>query len=402
MPGRRPLLRGFLGAGLVAGAASWRALAQTAASTGPRPASPRQAAPAGPEAPARILTPRPLQFPRDHGAHPDLRTEWWYLTGELAAGERRFGFQVTFFRSRVDGAQGMASAFAARQLLFAHAAVTDLAGGRLHHDQRIAREGFGIARASEADTDLRLRDWTMVRQSDGRYAARVEGGDFALELLATPTQPLLLQGQGGLSRKGPQPAQASYYYSQPQLQVEGQLRLSASGAGKGTGDGPRPGGKPAAFSARVQGRAWLDHEWSEALLHPEAVGWDWVGMNLHDGGALTVFRLRRADGSALWAGGSWRAAGGTVRAFAPGEVRMTAGRRWTSPLTGTAYPVEWTLETPAGRFTVQALADAQELDSRRSTGTVYWEGLSALQDARGREVGRGYLELTGYGRRLAL
>ena len=112
--------------------------------------------------------------------------------------------------------------------------------------------------------------------------------------------------------------------------------------------------------------------------------------------------LRRADGSALWAGGSWRAAGGAVRAFAPGDVRMTPGRTWTSPLTGTIYPVEWTLETPAGRFTVQALADAQELDSRRSTGTVYWEGLSALQDATGREVGRGYLELTGYGRRLAL
>ncbi|MDH4375527.1 MAG: carotenoid 1,2-hydratase [Ramlibacter sp.] len=312
-----------------------------------------------------------------------MRTEWWYLTGQAAAGDRRWGFQVTFFRSRVDATRGMTSAFAARELLFAHAAVTDLATGRLHHDQRIARAGFGVAQAGLADTDLRIRDWTLIRQPDGRYLARVEGGDFALELDATPTQPLLLQGQDGLSRKGPEPTQASYYYSQPQLQVQGRLRLGKQASG-------------------VTGRAWLDHEWSEALLHPQAVGWDWVGMNLADGSALTVFQLRRADGSALWAGGSWRAAGGAVQAFGPQAVRMVPTRYWSSPLTGTRYPVAWTLDTPQGRFQVEALADAQELDSRRSTGTVYWEGLSELRDAAGQPLGQGYLELTGYGDRLRI
>lgn len=390
MSGRRPLLQGLLGAGALMGLGSWSRSAQAQGQAKTQPQSPLQGqaaarapAPSAPQAPPTVLAPRTLRFPRDHGAHPELRTEWWYLTGQAAAGDRRWGFQVTFFRSRVDATRGMTSAFAARELLFAHAAVTDLATGRLHHDQRIARAGFGVAQAGLADTDLRIRDWTLARQPDGRYLARVEGGDFALDLAASPTQPLLLQGQDGLSRKGPDPAQASYYYSQPQLQVQGRLRLGKQASG-------------------VAGRAWLDHEWSEALLHPQAVGWDWVGMNLTDGGALTVFQLRRADGSALWAGGSWRAAGGAVQAFGPQAVRMVPTRHWSSPLTGTRYPVAWTLDTPQGRFQVEALADAQELDSRRSTGTVYWEGLSELRDAAGQPLGQGYLELTGYGDRLRI
>ena len=337
--------------------------------------------------PARALPARVLAFPRDHGSHPDLRTEWWYITGQAQAAQdgRRFGFQITFFRSRVDAAQGLRSAFAAKQLLFAHAAVTDLQGRRLLHDQRIARAGFGIAQAAEADTDVRLRDWSLVRRAaDGSYQAEAPCEGFALSLRFAPTQPPLLQGEAGLSRKGPEPAQASYYYSQPQLEAAGRIALAGQGR------------------FEVRGRAWLDHEWSEALMHPEAVGWDWIGMNLDDGTALTAFRLRRADGSALWAGGSWRAAGGAARAFGPGEVRFEPVRSWVSPRSSARYPVQWTVHTPAGRFAVQALLDDQELDSRGSTGAIYWEGLSELQDAQGRRVGAGYLEMTGYAARLRL
>ncbi len=148
--------------------------------------------------------------------------------------------------------------------------------------------------------------------------------------------------------------------------------------------------------------AWLDHEWSEALLHPEAVGWDWIGMNLDDGSALTAFRLRRADDSALWFGGSLRSADGQLRTFGPDDLRFEAERRWTSPRSNTTYPTRWRLQTPAGIFTVNALLDDQELDSSSSTGAIYWEGLSELLDASGRRVGRGYLEMTGYARRLQL
>jgi predicted secreted hydrolase len=332
---------------------------------------------------AAALEPRTLRFPRDHGAHPDLRTEWWYITGHAQSGGREFGFQVTFFRSRVDAAKDLRSRFAARQLVFAHAAVTDVQGRHLWHDQRIAREGFGIAQASTTDTDLRLRDWSLARQADGRYRAAIETPDFALRLAFAPTQPLLLQGRAGLSRKGPQAEQASYYYSQPQLAVSGTLRLKEE-------------------SFELAGRAWLDHEFSEALMHPDAVGWDWIGMNLDDGGALTAFRLRRQDGSTLWDGGSFRSGAGALSVFGPGETRFTALRTWKSPRSNTSYPVDWRVQTPAGRFTVKARLDDQELDSRASTGAIYWEGLSDLVDEAGQRIGRGYLEMTGYAQRLRL
>ena len=342
----------------------------------------------------RILRPRTLAFPADHGSHNDARTEWWYLTGWLRdEAQRLHGFQVTFFRSRVDPAQGLKSRLAARQLLFAHAALTDVAGRAHWHDQALARwngepAAWPIPQASAAvhDTDVRLRGWQLQRQADdGTYLTEIRTRDFALALDAVPTQPLLLQGELGWSRKGPRPEQASHYYSQPQLSVSGQVQL-----------GQR--------RLKVQGRAWLDHEWSEELLHPEAVGWDWIGMNLDDGASLTAFRLRRADGSALWAGGSWRSAkGGPARIFQPHEIAFEPLRHWTSPGTGIRYPVEWRITTPAGRFVVASLLDAQELDSRRSTGAIYWEGLSELRSADGgSRLGLGYLELTGYGARLAL
>lgn len=326
---------------------------------------------------AHALPPRTLQFPRDLGSHPDLRTEWWYATGHAADADGRvFGFQVTFFRSRVDATQTMRSAFAAKQLLFAHAAVTDLQGRTLWHDQRIARAGFGIAHSSEADTALQLRDWSLVRR-DGSYHASIPAHDFTLDLRLTPTQPVLLQGQGGLSRKGPEAAQASYYYSEPQLATQGQITLQQR-------------------RFTVTGTAWLDHEWSEALLHPDAVGWDWTGMNLADGSALTAFHLRDKAGAALWSGGSWRSAAGVQRVFGPGEVVFTPLRHWTSPASQARYPVEWRVQTPVGSFTVRALLDNQELDSRASTGAIYWEGLSELLDDTSHAVGRGYLEMTGY------
>ena len=337
------------------------------------------AAPAGWALPARTL-----QFPRDFGSHPDLQTEWWYITGhaKTPAG-REFGFQVTFFRSRVDAAEGLRSAFAARNLVFAHAAVTDLEGRVLLHDQRIARAGFGVASASETDTDVRLRDWSLARGEDGSYSARIAAGEFSLDLRFTPTQPVLLQGKAGLSRKGPEEAQASYYYSEPQLRTQGRLTL-----------------KGQAFD--VDGIAWLDHEWSEALMHPEAVGWDWIGMNLDDGSALTAFRLRRRDGSALWAGGSFRTRDGALRIFGSDEVRFDGTKAWTSPRTQAKYPTQWRVETPSGIFEVRALLDDQELDSRGSSGGVYWEGVSDLLDAQGRRIGRGYLEMTGYAAPLRL
>jgi predicted secreted hydrolase len=340
---------------------------------------------------AQAQAPSALHFPPDFGAHPDTRTEWWYVTGTLSAGARLWGFQLTFFRSATGLPASQPGRFNAAQLLFAHAALTDLEQGRLRHDQRIARSGFGIAQAQSGDTDVTLRDWQLKRvplpgdAHASRYTARIasDSAGFAFELQFDTTQPLLLQGDAGLSKKGPAPQHTSRYYSQPQLAVQGSLALD---------------GKPVA----VQGRAWLDHEWSDSFIPPSAVGWDWIGMNLDDGSALTAFRLRRADGSSAYAGGSFRAPGQPPRSFGPDEVRFTPGRAWESPTSRGRYPVQWQVETPAGRFRVNALLDNQELDSRGSTGAIYWEGVSDLLDDAGRCVGRGYLEMTGYAAALRL
>ncbi len=333
------------------------------------------------------IAPRTLVFPRDHGAHPDTRIEWWYATGWLrdvqAPDESpAFGFQVTFFRSRTGLAADVASRFAARQLLFAHAALTDLRDRRMVHSERLARwNGEASAArtaASLTDTMLRIGDWRFERNAS---AYRATLGDlaagFGYDLTLATTQPLLLQGDAGFSRKGPDPAQASHYYSQPQLAVSGELRH----AGK---------------TRVVLGTAWLDHEWSDSLLPAGAVGWDWIGINLADGSALTAFALRGADGRMVWAGGSHRPRNAAVLAFGADAVRFEALAHWSSAATRARYPVRWRVTTPVGTFIVRALLDAQELDARARTGTVYWEGLAELLAVDGRRLGLGYLEMTGY------
>jgi predicted secreted hydrolase len=360
------------------------------------------------ENPALGVTHRTLRFPADHGSHPDTHVEWWYVTGWLRSGTQadaaqapEFGFQVTFFRSRTGLAETSSSRFAARQLVFAHVALTDLVtgakgggpGGGLMHDQRAAREGFGLASVPAASGPqlVRLRDWSLLRSAPSspddersRLHVAVRSERFALDLDLSATQPVLLQGDAGYSQKGPDPKEASHYYSEPQLAVRGRLERS---------------GAPA---RDVSGRAWLDHEWSDQYLGSTAVGWDWVGFNLADGAALMAFRLRRADGAVTWAGGSYRSAAGALRTFAADEVRFEPLRHWTSPRTQASYPVECLLTTPSGRWRVVALQDDQELDSRDSTGSVYWEGLSALRRDDGSTAGYGYLELTGYAGRLRL
>ena len=283
----------------------------------------------------------------------------------------------------------MQSKFAAKQLMFAHAAITDVAGKKLWHDQRIARDGFGVANASELDMNLKLRDWQLA-SNGGSYVAKLPATDFAIDLQFSETQAVLLQGKQGLSRKGPQEQQASYYYSQPQLATSGSLQIKGQ-------------------TFEVTGKAWLDHEWSEEILHTSATGWDWIGMNLDDGSALTAFRLRDKDGNAVWDGGSFRSAqspgktsGEDLYTFSRGELIFKPTRTWKSPLTQTTYPVEWIVRTPADFYTVRAVIDNQELDSRQSTGSIYWEGLSDLIDSNGKRAGRGYLEMTGYAKPLRM
>lgn len=325
-----------------------------------------------------------MRFPRDAGSHPAFRLEWWYVTGWLNdASARPLGFQITFFRARPEIKQNNPSAFAPRHVLIAHAALSDPAHGRLVHAERMARAGFGLAGTDEGRTRVWIDDWSL-EQRDGGYRAAIRANELQFQFALDPTQPPLLQGENGdgFSRKGPDPASASYYYSLPHLRVRGTLSRSGK-------------------AEKVTGSGWLDHEWSSQYMEQEAVGWDWIGINLDDGGALMAFRMRDKNGRQFWAGGALRHPGGTVRSFSPSQIRFEPHRYWRSPRTGTNYPVSWQVKAGDMEIAVEPLMDDQEHDTRASTGTIYWEG--AVHVLRGGNLlGRGYLELTGYWRRLNL
>jgi predicted secreted hydrolase len=323
-----------------------------------------------------------LVFPADDGAHPAFRTEWWYVTGWLRdAQAHELGFQVTFFRIRPGIAETSTSRFAPKQLLFAHAALANPEWARLRYDQRAAREGFGLAAAATGTTDVIIGDWSLMQQAD-RFAAHVRARAFAMELTLDASAPPLLQGERGVSRKGPDPADASYYYSRPQLAVEGSVAFDEK-------------------TREVSGVAWLDHEWSSRLMPQGGVGWDWIGINFDDGSALMAFRIRDANGGALWAGGAYRDRQDVSRALVPGDVDFIAQRSWRSPRTAIAYPVSFRVRAGDIDVTLEPLLDDQELDARAGVGTVYWEG-AMRASIRGRVAGRGYLELTGYGEPLRI
>jgi predicted secreted hydrolase len=323
-----------------------------------------------------------LVFPRDYGSHPDFGVEWWYLTGWLSTDQREsLGFQVTFFRTRVANAQDNPSAFNARQLLIAHCAISDPARGHLWQDQRIRRAGMQLAEASNDDTRVWIDDWRLERAGN-RYQTQISAAEFALQLSLQITQPELLNGVNGFSQKGPAQLSASYYYSQPQLRVNGNLVR----AGR---------------ASHVSGVAWLDHEWSSQYLDQSADGWDWIGLNMNDGGALMAFRIRDHQGKTFWSAATERDAQGHTHSLNADQIEFIPRHMWRSPRTGTHYPVSWRIRIGSHVLELEPLMDDQENDTRLSTGAIYWEGAVRVEEG-GRENGRGYLELTGYEKPLTL
>jgi predicted secreted hydrolase len=335
---------------------------------------------------ARADRPRAFAFPADHGPHPAFKTEWWYVTGNLRATDgsgRRFGVQFTVFRSALSPdtavAAGRASDWASGQLFMAHVALGDSAAGHFYAEERFARGAAGLAGATPAP----LRAWLgpVELRGDGppggggavplRLAGEAEGARF--DLAARPLKPVVLQGDRGLSQKGDGPGNASYYYAQTRMATSGTVTL------------------PSGEAVPVEGRTWLDREWSTSALGADQVGWDWFALHLDDGRDLMVYQLRRPDGSMHpLSKASLVAADGAKTHLPSSAFRMTPGRTWTSPLGG-AYPVEWRVEVPGEGLDLRItpMLDAQELDA-----TVrYWEG--GVQ-VRGSHAGTGFLEMTGY------
>ena len=325
-----------------------------------------------------------IELPRDEGSHPQFKTEWWYVTGWLESGSGEpLGFQLTFFRSRTGIDADNPSRFALRQVLFAHLAVSDPKRSALLHHEKSARPGFGLADAAEGSLDVYIDDWRLRRDGDTYYAV-ASANDLKLDLRLQPQAPPLLQGEQGFSQKGPQPSSASYYYSLPQLAVTGRIAIDGR-------------------EQTVTGRAWFDHEWSGAIVDERARGWDWVGLNLDDGGAAMMFQMRGTESSELWAAATWRAGTqGEALKYKPQDVAWKPLRFLRSPRTGIRYPVEWEVTIGDRLVRLRPLMDDQENDARGSTGTIYWEGAVRAFDAQNKQIGRGYLELTGYGEKIRL
>jgi predicted secreted hydrolase len=337
---------------------------------------------------ARATAPVAFTFPRDHGAHPEFRTEWWYFTGNLTARDGRdLGYQLTFFRSALlDSASYLrslpeddsSSDWRTRHAYMAHLAVTDAQAQSFEAHERFARGAAGLAGVETAPLRIRLHDWCACADS-GSFPLRLvaAAGDIAIDLTLEPLKPPVLQGNAGLSAKGPEPGNASYYYSLTRIATRGTVRLGGT-------------------THEVSGLSWLDREWSTSVLGSGVVGWDWLSLQLSDTTELMMYRLRREDGTpdAFSAASFVRPDGANVMFDAAGFT-MQPRREWRSP-SGAAYPVEWSLQIPALDLTldVRAAVPAQELNLY----VRYWEGMVRASGTRaGRGIsGRGYLEMTGY------
>jgi len=327
-----------------------------------------------------------LVFPADHGAHPEHRTEWWYVTGQLAdESGARFGFQFTIFRRGLQpGAPtGEESALHARELYAGHLALSDVARGETRFAERLARSS-PLARAAVGELDVRLDDWSLVRGADDALLLRASdpvrgfGFDFALR----PAKPLVLHGVRGYSHKGGASGNASAYVSWPRLALGGTLVLDGK-------------------SLTVSGTAWFDHEFGSSVLPEGVAGWDWFGLQLDDGRELMLFVLRDAHGAPVEASAATLVEkDGAPRALRREDFTLAATARWTSPHTGAVYPARWTITVPSAALALEVaplVADC-ELFVPSSTRIAYYEGPVAVT---GSVTGRGYGELTGYAGSLA-
>jgi predicted secreted hydrolase len=323
---------------------------------------------------ARALEPRAFVFPRDHGPHPDFRTEWWYYTGNLSTREgRQFGFQLTFFRSAfAPSMPERASAWATRQAWLAHFTLTDVetaAGHRFRSFERWSRGSLGLAGAQAEPFRVWLEDWSATPPM--RLRAAQDG--VAIDLVLQQGKPPVLQGDRGLSRKSADPGNASYYYSLTHMPAAGTM----------TADGER-------FA--VTGLAWMDHEWSTSALGKDQVGWDWFALQLEDGRDVMLYHLRRRDGSPDPASsGTLVGPRGETRHLDLADFDLQVLDHWESPRSGARYPAAWRLRIPSAGMDlrIEPLLADQELD----VSFRYWEGAVRIA---GTSRGRGYVELTGY------
>jgi predicted secreted hydrolase len=331
-------------------------------------------------------------FPRDHHAMPGYRSEWWYLTGQVAAAGAdapTHGLQLTIFRLGLAPERPpWRSRWAARDLVLGHLAVTEFASGRHRFREVLTRAGPGRGGfpapgdsvlawvRGPAGTD---EPWEIVRREDG-FAVRATDAraGLLLDLDLAPERAPVFHGPDGYSEKDGAAGSGSLYYSFTRLAARGRVAAGAD-------------------TLQVRGRCWFDREVFTSQLAPRHVGWMWLGVQLADGRDLMAFALRDTSGAVDVTHATLVDGDGDVRWFDPPRDFLQPRAWWTSEETGGRYPVSWRVALPAAdlHLDLAALAPAQENVGPRS-GIVYWEGAVAGQTDAGVAC-RGYVELTGYG-----
>lgn len=334
-------------------------------------------------------------FPRDHGAHPEFASEWWYYTGHLRASDgKRYGYQLTFFRVGVGAPPSLghdsdagdsaragerrASAWQTGELILAHFAISDLDAKTHSSSERRNRSGPGTAGAASDSLAVFVEDWSVRAESGGhRLVAR--GGGYAIDLFATPARPPVVHGADGVSRKSREGTNGSHYASITRLGTTGTLTVGST-------------------RIQVEGVSWMDHEFGSDQMLADQTGWDWMGLTLDDGSDLMLYRLRGAGPPFLQ--GTIVPAEGAPVPLDERDIEMNPLDEWKSERSGASYPVRWSVRVAnrALSLAVSARFPAQELTTEESTGITYWEGSVEVRgESRGRAVaGEGYLEMTGY------
>ncbi len=352
--------------------------------------APTQAEPAAsatalppPEGFLRADRPRSFSFPADFGPHEDYLTEWWYYTGNLdSADGRHFGYELTFFRIGLQPASQSfprSSDWASGQIYMAHFAVSDVAGQQFHAFQRFSRGGVaGLAGAQAEPYQVWLEDWRVEETGSHSYRLQASQDGVVIDLQLSDVKGPVLHGNDGYSQKGPEPGNASYYYTQPRLLSEGTIQLDDQ-------------------QFEVSGLSWKDHEFSTSVLSPGQVGWDWFSIQLDNDHELMLFELRREDGSRdPFSSGTLIHPDGSTTHLDEADFSIQVLDEWRSPHSGATYPMGWRIQIPRLQLELelQPFMHDQEMNMR----TIYWEGAVRISGSLGsQEVrGAGYVELTGY------
>jgi predicted secreted hydrolase len=323
------------------------------------------------------------EFPRDHHAHPEFKTEWWYFTGNLTnQNGRRFGYELTFFRQgiRPPGERtGTSSRLIVDDLKFAHFAITDAAGKKFFFYDKASRGSFGEAGFDAGDRLAWIDHWMVEMKADGAFDLCADAAEGKIRLHLVPTKKAVIHGIDGVSRKAAGNNHASHYYSITRLTTTGSLQVHAQ-------------------DFEVRGESWFDHEWATNQLASDQAGWNWVSAQFDDGCELMLYGMRLTNGEIDPASsGTFVQRDGTALPVASTEFQMMPKLFWTSAATKARYPIGWEVIVPTLnlRFELQPVLSDQEL---ALTPLTYWEGAVDLRGTRGnkRIEGRGYLELTGY------